>query len=489
MTNFVTFVFATIGFILLWRMLSPLKPTTNRLAGKKTGKTKEWRSAMTNFCKRGWRLLTFPFRGLGILRDDARGLYFNELTWNVIVRPVVSLLTGGFYTGIIWLLGEYFDFQLLEGIWITATLALLSILIALPDTPEKEVVPEYYVLASTIFGVPVRVFRVNGTYGWSGRYSILGEVTVERVKGRKDDGTVVYMEGTHKKYLYVGEFQIAIWNALNEKGMTLLASVAKDGSTLYNTLVYSLRLHDPILWVRNDDPVLLIAERARSALRNTVMLFTVRDNTLVRYALSSLMNGYGIATAFIRDAVGGHKAGSIVRDRGDVPILIRYSLDSEDATYPDKDTVCQELEAKIKANASEAMLKQVTDNEKVDVECHSIEDNIGGALKATGAVLESATIGQIMFSETVGKSADKAASEEWQLEAQVMSAQAAAKYAETLRDAQPEKPTKLDELQVVLGAAQDNPDAVRVTWVGGQYDAVGSSIVAAAQNLQPKGDT
>lgn len=277
---------------------------------------------MTNFVKQGWRMLTSSLWWLrsllrkvlgilsfGLIREDARGLYFNELTWKLLMRPVASLLTGGFYTGIIWSVGAIFDFQILTGWWLVAVLVLTSLLVALPDTDEIEVVPEFYGLISTVFGVPVRIIRVNGRYRWSGKYTFLGEVSVVRVKTDKSGKEIVYMEGTRGKYIYLEYFPIAIWNSVDEKGMTLLSSLAKDGSTLYNTLVYNLRLHDPLLWVRNEDPVLLFAERARSALRNAVMYFTVRDNALVRNVISSLMNGYGVATAFIRKAEGGHKAG------------------------------------------------------------------------------------------------------------------------------------------------------------------------------------
>lgn len=144
---------------------------------------------------------------------------------------------------------------------------------------------------------------------------------------------------------------------------------------------------------------------------------------------------------------------------------------------------------RIRTNASDGMRKQVTENGEIDgeidVEIHSVEESVDEILEKIGATIVSASIGQIEFSNPVRDAANAAASEEWQLEGQVMSAEAAGSYAAKLRELMPNdrELTKLDELQVVLGAAQDNPEAVKVTWVGGQYDGIGGSIIAAGQQL------
>lgn len=423
-----------------------------------------------------------------------KGFYLNPITFNLIFRPLASLAGGVIATGLIWLLqnlpvmisfilsfSSSADKSLLQAFsensvaFVTSGTALIfvtifAILIGLPDTKETETVPVSYAAVMTFWGMPFRIYRTNGDYKWRGRWLLLDRTRVKSPPFTDEAG-----------YIFLDVAPIPIWNSSKEKDKIILSSIAKDGSTIYTNLLLNVRLFDPIRWVQTQEPLLMVAERARAGFRTAISFFTGRDNSVVKSVLRKLMVGEEILTCFLQKTVEQYKAGSMIKDHAGVAVYVRVN----DYKGDEKETARQKaekgLQKLIDDSLSEDMKNAVLGKDgQPFVESRSVEETMEDVLISVGAIITDASVGDISFSKEVEEEANKASGEEFQAIARRDSAVSTAEAQTILARAQAEEPA--DDLSRVVAAAQDNPDSVNIVYVPGGDTLTKAAAVVTAQN-------
>ena len=410
--------------------------------------------------------------------EGKKGLFFNPFTFNLIVRPAASFGGGLMYTSLFYML-QFAPSITLDALNIENELniniinasnwwlfvGLMGTLIALPDTNPKEVVPVEYAACMTIFGMPFRLYRTTGRYGWTGKWILLSRTNVVMPPFTDSDG-----------FIFLGGVPIQIWNNAQSRDDIALSSIAKDGSTIVINLQITTLLRDPLCWILNQDSILILAERTRAAARASIKFFTGRDVAEIKSVLNSLMIGDVIYTCFLQETVEEHKKGSIIVDRADAPIFVKLS------EHEDETKAKAALQKAIKEGASDAMIKAVDDgNGKPFIEKRSVEETMKAALDRVGAEIYDASVGDVSFSEEVETQANLAAGEEFQALARLASAKSTAEAQAVLAEAQKGELAP-DDMSRLIAAAQDNPN-IKVTYVPGA-DSLARAAVAGASQLK-----
>jgi hypothetical protein len=390
------------------------------------------------------------------------GKYLNVFQWNLIVRPVVSLVAGTTLTAVLMFVDWFMETNVMNS-WIFAAVALSMTLFFAQSENEDEVVPEAHGAMLTFWGMRFRVYRQEGHYSWTGK--LLGF-------GRSQ---TVQSEGTDKNgFLKLLPFPISIWNQMDEKGKARLGSLARDSSEVTTTLTLTIQLLDPYLWIDSADPALDLAEQARTAFRTAISFFTGVDCALIKSVFVNLMGGLPILSVFLPKTIEGYPMGSMLRDRAGVPMYREIKQGS------DETTVKEEFAKIIASDADKTMLaecKSTKNSDEVDfhIAKRTVESAFSDVRERLGVKLIKAAVGNIHLSEEVTTEANKAASETFQRASQVASART---YVEVSRVMKEANELGLSDFDKGIAAAQDNPN-VKVVVTGGG----GDSLKGAAATL------
>lgn len=400
----------------------------------------------------------------------SRWRYFGPVSFNMIIRPSVSLAGGLTTSFLLWLPLEVMSWvdmidqnplnpgllQLLAG--------AIAILIGLPDQETPEKVPEAHAAIFTFLGARWRFYRTEGEYNWTGKRVFLGRSKKVSEPGTDTNG-----------FVYLGEIPIRIWNAADEKNKASIVCVARDSSAITTTLTIVLELVDPYDWVDTQDALGDVAERARSALRTSISFFVGTDVAGVKSVLGLLMAERTIVTAFLQKTVGTNIIHSLLEDKTGAHqyVIVGQERDGTPILGETVDQAKQRFLIEVagkRAEFDDDMWQAAVDkNGAIIASDRSVSEALTEVANAVGADLLRASIGNIALSEKVTEEANQAASEVFQRSSQLASAETMRLVRKKLR------PTKTDldnphyQDATMVAAAQDNPN-VRVVHVTGSGD-------------------
>jgi hypothetical protein len=413
-----------------------------------------------------------------IARGEPVGLYLNVFIWSFIIRPAVSIAAAIFIVSQLWMLDIFVIQSNLIDFWIGLALVLLFALIfGASEGTEPEVVPAAHAAMITLFGKRFRVYRTEGEYSWTGKRLFLGRLKIEPGEAPENPAEQV---GLNKDgFVNLGEIQIPIWNRADTKNVTEMELVARDSTTIKATLLIVIQLLDPYAWTTSSNPLLDIAERARSAFRTAASYFNAVDNAAIKSVLGTLMSGKTVVTSFIRNVVENHTVGSVILDEGGVHM---YDVLPADVKEDEVKNAVTAFEQKLADKGDKKMLEEIKAKKGSGfvVEVRSVEDAIEEVIESVGAKLIRASVGTITLPKEVTDEANKAASEARQRDSQVASARAFAESKKIMDAAK----TDGDEVAAAIAAAKDNSN-VQVIFVPGS-DPLTKAAVAAASQIRPK---
>lgn len=403
-----------------------------------------------------------------VARGENVGTYVDFITWNLIVRPTASIVSGLFaatlFYSIDWVLGaNLIDFWL----WL-ALVALVAFIVGYGEK-KTEVVPEGKMAMVSWFGIPLRVYRQTGEYAWTGEKFRFGRVKVLKEPMTDKDG-----------FFYTDVVQTNIWNVYEsdpKKRSNVLVAVTKTSSEIRANLLLMFRMRDPMLWVKKIDPMMDIGERARMSFRTVVSFFTGKDIVSVKNLLTEMMSGNVVLTCFMKDPFETLVRYSLIRDRGGDPMY--------ESVRPDEklESEIGRFQERLQKEANRKMLQVI---EKVDdnylVEQREVSESLHEVLHACGVTLERASVGYISLPDEVTRSANQADAQPYQLATQIASAQAAKAARDLLRPEEVDRndPTFADRQAF---AASSDPDSrievIHVSGGGNGGDGLGIKQAAA----------
>lgn len=437
-----------------------------------------------------------------MFKKKRKGWYFGPIGFNLVFRPIASIIGGSFISTLFWLsleatkrFGMIAVNPLDLTLWSLLTLALV-IWIIMPDNDTPEKVPEAHAAMVTFLGARWRLYRTEGEYSWTGKSLFLGRSMKISEPGTNDKG-----------FIYLGEIPIRIWNAADANGQDKvnIVSVARDTSAVTTTLTIVLELDDPKLWLDSQDALGDVAERARSAFRTAISFFVGTDVTGVKSVLGLLMAEKTIVTAFLQRTIGTNIVHSLLEDRSGVHQYLIVGQDKNGKEIIDEmidedngrflaDTINnakQRFLADIKSREAEfdkEMWDAALDANQNGIVAadRSVSEALTEVAKAVGADFLRASVGNISLSAEVTKEANKAASEVFQRDAQMAS-------AKTVKEARKILSPSKEELEnnpyfqdaAMVAAAQDNPN-ISVVHVTGSGDRL-TRAAAVHANQSKKG--
>ena len=406
---------------------------------------------------------------LKMVKEDKNvGIYIDFFTWNNVVRSVASVLSGLFMASLILLVDSLIGADLVDFWHWLAFVALFGYLVGKGET-TIEVVPEGRMAMVTWFGIPFRVYRQAGEYAWTGKRFRFGRVNTVKEPMTDPSG-----------FFWTQVVQVAIWNVYEDnpaKRTSILEAITKSGSAISANLLLMIQMRDPMLWIRINDPMMDIGERARMSFRTAVSFFTGKDVVSVKNLLTEMMSGYVVLTCFIKKQVGTLAKHSLIRSNGGDPMF--ESVRPKENLFEETRKFQDDLEE----DADQAMLAEVAKKEnKPVIEVRCIKESLEEVLHACGVTLVRASIGFVGLPEEVVKAANQADAQPYQLATQRASAQAAKEARDLLRpeDVDINDPTFAD--RQAYAAASDPDSRVEVIHVSGGSnggDALGIQRAAA----------
>lgn len=389
-----------------------------------------------------------------VKQEEDVGLYFDFFTWNLLVRPIVSLIAGCFLTTAIILLDTILGAHLID-LWLGLALLLLTTYWVGMGEKAVETVPEGRMAMVTWFGIQFRIYRMTGEYKWTGKLFRLGRTQV--VKEPMTDAA---------GYFFTDVVQVNIWNVYEadaSKRTNILSALTKTGGEVKANLLLMLKMRDPMLWITKIDPMMDIGERSRMSFRTAVSFFTGKDVVSVKNLLTELMSGHVVLTSFLKDGVGTLTKHSLIRDSGGDPMY--------ESIRPGED-VGRETEKfanLLKKKADKELLDHVhkSDKDEPVIERREVSESLEEVLHACGITLARASVGFIGLAEEVVKAANQADAQPYQLTTQLASAEAAKQARLKLMPTEEERndPTFAD--RQAFAAASDPDSRVEVIHVSG----------------------
>lgn len=373
------------------------------------------------------------------------------------------------------------------GLTLLAAILLTWYLIRADKLPDGKTlqVPNNTCRPLTFFGTLYSLYLSEGDFPWWGQRLFLALSTIAlrdfttRVKDGDDaDG---FFKVTPIPYTLFNSAPKAI-NGV-EVVDKLIKGVSKGGSPLGSELQITLKSKDPHPALRNDNPGLEIAERARSMMRTCQGYFTSVDNALAKDGIAGMIEGKTMVVAFTTFPTDSLPEGSIVRDTGGEPTYLMVEETEADFTTakkknPDpsagevlavaiKRTIKEykkhlntHLTTEMKKATSITKKKVLEDGKEQEVsyyniETRSVQIGLREILERNGFDLISATVGNVVYEESLRSAAVSAELQTFENTVQVKSAKAtAAALAELSSTAeQMSDPAYLDK--VGIAAASD----------------------------------
>lgn len=438
--------------------------------------------------------------GKGYFRD----IRFNPITWNLVFRPVSSVLASVLISSTLWVI--MWSLQKVGSIsanpigtqifWAITALAFLAIV--RPEDGEGETVPETdYGAIVTFAGMPTIFMRTTGKYGWLGKRLWLD-------RSRKPF-TGVSMPGTDKKkagdnskdpledgFVPLGDITFQVWNsadAESKKDQTSLTRPAKNRAPVTGSLTLIGAFRKPRLWLKAVDPALDIGDRGRQEYQELITTLVDTDVTDVQEMLQAYLFGKIILTAFltnISDDVRAYKSGSMIRDRSGRVMYEILEADIDDtqlaaAMIEFRERLIREADPKtLKAIIYEKKNPDGSIESELAVTKLQVTEPLHWATEERGLRLSRVTFGDVILSKKVSEAAEQASSEIDERNSQIASAKTNREAREILAPSAEELANpEIYQLNTILAAAADDKNGnIRVVMVPGGSKLTGALVAA-----------
>lgn len=419
---------------------------------------------------------------------ERRGLYLGPVWFNLFFRPVASMSAGIVIATILWLpLAIMTSFDLLGQnpidfkIWILLSLSIAA-LIALDDE-EIENIPEAHAALLTFLGGRLRIFnrgvyRIEGSYHWTGKRLFLGRSKKVSLPGTDENG-----------FVYLGEIPIRIWNSAEGDDKVTITSVARNSNSVKVTLTIVLKLFDPYLWVDSQDALGDVAERARAAFRTAIAFFVSTDVSGVKSLLGQLMGEQTIVTSFLQKNVEMNAIHSLLEDRAGVHqyVIVGEDKDGQPILGETINEAKQRFISGLNSRRSEfdnQMWVAASDKDgNIIATERSVAEALNEVANAVGADFIRASVGNITLSKQEEDAANEAASEVFQRDSQLKSADTIKEARDRLKPDQDDLDNPYFQDAAMVAAAQDNPN-ISVVHVTGSGDKMSRAAAVHATQMK-----
>lgn len=408
--------------------------------------------------------------------------------WNFLFRPIVSVLPAivitAFLWGVVqlvgwWLSANSINLPLL--FWLIA-LALVTTAIAAPDGGEE--VPGTNFLALVTWkgmtclrlpgGFTITLYRMTAKYGWTGKH--LGFDRSHKLSKN--------LEFTDDQGFIKGEVPFDVWNEPDSKEKdTDIMAPAKNRAMVKGKLTLNLLAENPRLALDSDDPALAIGQRARQEFRETIGHFPDTDAASLHQDLGEVLTGEKLVTSFLPKSVKGQKSGAMIRDNGEKAM---FRLIPTGSSPEEEAAIINEFRKDLLARADRTMLKEVMEETggvtapKLDFV--KVLKPVQEIIKKFGYILDEAIIGELLYSEPVQTSANKASSEQDQRTTQLESARTnKAARKEMLPDEEELKNPAWETAMLMQAAADNDGGNFQVVVVPGADPLTKAAVAAATQ--------
>jgi hypothetical protein len=425
-----------------------------------------------------------------------KGLYFNVLWFRIVILPAVSIIVGLLLALIATLtinwVASYFNSEFKVNFLIFLALAVLGGTLNYKSGGGTFTVPNQHVAVLTLLGKRLDWHLQEGIYPEFGATSVFG-----RSKEVKNGFTTDASHPNGPGFVNMGIIPFQIWNDRADKKQ-ILENIARNSSTVFASLLLEVMVFYPRKVLDSGDPLLSLAERARTSFRTAISFFIDRDNASVKTILVKLMVGQTIVTSFVNKKGEAYfDQGAMVKNRGGTAMYLPVE-DNNGATHhspaeakADYDRRVRETKTVFRKNleeeADEIMYENLPKkkNGEVVVEDKSVEDSLEEVLDSIGTYLKNASVSNIQYSEIVREEANQAASESFKSKSMKDSARAQADSEVLLMKRRAESGTdQADDFDRAVIAAQDNPGSVKIIHTSGK----GSELSKAAAIISGKDD-
>ncbi|MBY0537771.1 hypothetical protein K2P47_00020 [Patescibacteria group bacterium] len=403
------------------------------------------------------------------------------------------------------------------GLVLLTTILLTGYLIRPDKLPGGTIlnVPNNTVIPLTFIGALYRLYLSEGDFPWWGQrlFLALSTITLRDFTTRKKDGD------TTDAFFKVTPIPYTLFNSAPREvdGVEvidkLIMGVSKGGSPVGSELQITLQSKDPNPALRNDDPGLEIAERARSMMRTCQGYFTSVDNALAKDGIAGMIEGETMVVSFIMTTAENLAEGSIVRDTGGEPTYFMVEVTEADALAAKKKNpqasakdilavatkrTIKEYKKHLDTHLTPAMKAAVsiikkkkqrdgTEAEVVEyvIETRSVQIGLGEILERNGFDLISATVGNVVYDEDLKTAAVSAELQTFENTVQVKSAKATAEALKELESSadQMNDPAYFDKLGIAASADQGGRAQFHRISTDNKYATVG--VAAGLVNQQP----
>lgn len=435
----------------------------------------------------------------GVQSGQIRGLVIGPITMvgiRYIGVPIFCFMIVSVFFWLVILVSPLTgptQLQLLVSLILTA---ILTSILILPD--EKLTVTINTVAPLTFFGTLYRVYLGEGDYNWWLRKFFVdrSKVTLRDFTTRKKDevkdaaGRIINPQ--EDGFFKITPVPFTLFNTAKDADGAeerLINGVTKNGSPVDAELLITLQTFDPHLAIRNDDPGLEIAERARSMFRTCIGFFMSVDTAVAKDSMAHLIEGKTMVVAFTHSSINSLPEGSIVRDTGGEPTYRIVNITSEDAQGARTSLGEEASEDAIVAGAKSLAEKRVKEEYTKHLDVHltaqmrkgvciskaftksdgskgrrasyiietrSVKVGLTEILAKNGFELTSASVGKVVIAPTLSTSAVAAEQQNFENAVQVSSAKATAMALGELDSSaiQMADPAYLDKLAI---AASSDP--------------------------------
>lgn len=414
-------------------------------------------------------------------REGRPGYYVTPIMVYAI-RYAVSLVAGILTSLFFAYIDSWSELNIMGiGWWLLFGLVLTGFFSS-ADDPEITV-PVNHVGILTFLGSRKKIYLEEGDYPWYGKKLLCGISTTPLGKAKN----VTAGAGEEQGFVYIGKRVISIWNDKDSQSPTIELP-SRSGSSVGIKQTVEIKTINPLAWASIDDPILEIAEQARSGLRKVIGFFRDTDVVKAKTAITEILAGETVLVAFINKKVNSNLPGTIVQDHSGLPIYVVVNLTGN----IDDEVRQQRVEAtkiafcaKLEQEANQEMLDAAKNRQgQIQVAELSIAEKLRSIVADTGSVMDDVVISDVQLSAAVRAAAEAAASEGAQRDQQITSAETQVEVMNKLSEARA-KNGEIDDLDRILAAAADGNSNIHVNHITGTDSPIIKA--AAVHGQQTKG--
>lgn len=341
------------------------------------------------------------------------GYYFTPLM-TAFIRCLISVSIGILVSSLVFIIFWSFGLEILST-YRSANLlitVLITLIVAHPNQ-ENLVVPPDHVAFLTWLGNRWEWYLTEGEHPWIPKFLGFDVSTTPIIGAKNQEG---YDVGEEQGFIFTGERVINVWNGVQPGNRNVeIQNETRLGSRLTCTFQIAFLTIRPLLWARVTDPIMQIANQARSSLRESVSYLVDKDNVRMPGALRSICTGHGVVTAVTEKTFDGHPAGTVVKNFAGNPIYEIAQL-KDSSTRPGKeentpdqqaalDTATKTLQERIASEMHPEFEKGFNNPAKIKTTTKRLHNDVSKTIRSSGGFLTLAIIGDVHLSDTVSEAA------------------------------------------------------------------------------------